>query len=613
MSNRSYLRVLRGLYGLASLVVVISALYLGSPVLIPVVLAILLTFLLSQPMLALERRGLRRLPAAITMVLATLLVLLGMTLLVGQQMRSLMQDLPRHKGAIMAKLDALRENTQESWFAEFTRTLGDIARRINEEEAGAEAAPAPPVKPIGHFAFLSLAFEPVTHTVATIGLVLIFTFFMLLRREDLRNRIIRLGGRRNVVTATNMVDDASQRIGSFLVAQLIVNTVFGTIFGLGLWLLGVPYPVLGGFLGGLMRYIPFLGVWIAAAAPVTLTIAILPGLWHVFAVLAFVLALEIIFAQIVEPFVFGSSIGVSEVMMLISLVFWGWLWGLVGMILATPLTACLAVMGRHVPRLRFLDTLLGEEPPLTPRQAFYQRLLARDTAEADKIAEAYRAEHGPAAAYEELFLPALLHARGHRARGELTDEAAAAIREEMRALLPPLLDPEAEAAAHLCNGASENEPICVLGYPAGDEDTQIALELFDRLLPRELARFEVCTVVTLAGELVARVRDENPAIVVLAALPHDETQARYLLKRLRAEAPQTRVVVGYWGLKRPSRRVRELLLEAGADMVGFRMAETEAQLTALLPTVRAGRATSFAPSSARRADTELATAPSRSG
>jgi predicted PurR-regulated permease PerM len=582
VTNRAFLRTLRGLYGLASLVVVIAALYLGSPILIPIVLAILLTFMLSPLMLALERRGVPRLPAAVAVVLGVLLVMVAMTLLVGQQMRSLMQDLPDHKDAIIAKLESLRSSTSESWLAEFTRTLNEIGRRVTQEEMETAKQPTVTLSP---WYYLSAAVEPATHTLATIGLVLILAFFMLLRREDLRNRLIRLGGRRNVVVATTMVDDAGQRIGSFLIAQLAVNSTFGLIFGAALGLLGVPYPVLGGFLGGLMRYIPFLGVWIAAVAPVTLTVAILPGWWHVAAVLGVVLALELAFSQIVEPFVFGSSIGVSEVMMLISLIFWGWLWGVVGMILATPLTACLAVLGRHVPRLRFLDTLLGDEPPMTPRQAFYQRLLAKDSEEADKIVEAYRAVHDAPEVYEELFLPALVLAKKHRRSGELTADCEATFRERIKALLPA--PPNPDAGAHLDNGRSEKKLIPVLGVPAGDENTEISLELFGRLLPRDLAHFEVCPSAVLAGELVARVREEGPAVVLLAVLPGDEVQARYLLKRLRAEAPEVKLLAGCWGSRGPSGRTRERLLDAGADMVGFRMTETEAQLAALAPAVRA--------------------------
>lgn len=593
MSSDSSARSLRRLHGLASILLVVAALYFARAVLIPVVLAILLTFLLSPLMMMLQRRGVPRLPAATIVLLVAVFLFSSVGLIVMHQMRSLMQDLPQHKEAILAKVEQFQESTRNSWFSEFTATVEEInqrLRRAEEDDRSAESTGAIRFVP-SSLSMLQVAVVPVTDTLLMAGVALVLTFYVLLRREDMRNRLIRLWGNRNLIKATKAFDEAGQRIGSFLITQLVVNTVFGVVMGLGLALLGVPYPLLGGFLGGLMRYVPFVGVWIAAAGPVLLSLAILPGLGKVLLVLLLVLALEVLFANFVEPFTYGHSIGVSEVSLLIALAFWGWLWGIVGLILALPMTACLAVLGRHIPRLRWLAIVLGDGPALEPHQAFYQRLLARDEEEVDQLASEFVSQRPGLAIHEELLLPALVLNRTHRERGEFTPEDEKAVHEQIRILLENQGGPLELGTTEDRNGRTSQlsppgEEVLVLGCPVADEANEVALEMFARILPRGRLRLDISSPSLLASELVIRVHDDDPGILLLVALPPDSfAQVRYLVKRLRAEFPDKKLLVACWGLRRNLPRVRERLLEAGADMVSTRLEETRAQLTALLPTV----------------------------
>ncbi|MFO0845563.1 MAG: AI-2E family transporter [Gemmataceae bacterium] len=375
---------------------------------------------------------------------------------------------------------------------------------------------------------------------------------------------------------TQALDDAGRRISSFLLMQLAVNLAFGVLYGLGLFLIGVPYPVLGGFLGGLMRYIPFIGSWVAGAGPALLSIALLPGWWHLGAVVALTAALELTFAQMVEPIAFGRSIGVSEVALLVALAFWGWLWGVAGMILATPLTACLVVMSRHVPQLRFLARLLGDEPALPPAQSLYQRLLAKDTEEAEQLLEAHRAEAGSEDVYADLLLPALRLAKRHRDGGQIKPEEEAEVYRQVRELLPTTPVEPATADEEACR---------VVGFPAGEEANELALELFARLLPRHTG-FEVSPATALTAELVDPSHEVAPGLIVLGTVMRDSLrQTRLLVKRLRKECPRAKVLVGWWG-GRLSAAQRQRLLEAGADGVARSFADARAQLTALRPVAR---------------------------
>lgn len=568
-------RPLRNLYALACLVVLIAALYFARSVLIPVVLAVLLTFLLSPAMLLLERRGLPRLPAAIAVVLAALVLCGSIGLLVARQLQHLTGDLPNHRDAIVAKVEAMRDAASQSWLSGLTETLTEVQERLATSPDG-EVAPKPtPVEIVpSSFSFAHTALTPMAEGVVGAALVLVLTFFMLLRREDMRNRLIGLWGPRRLLKATRALDDAGQRITSFLLMQLAVNAAFGLAFGLGLFAIGVPYAILGGFVAGLMRYVPFVGVWVAGMVPLVVSVALLPGWSQALLVLALLLVLEIMFAHIIEPIAFGKSIGVSEVALLVALAFWGWLWGGAGLILATPMTACLVVFARHLPRLRALAGLLGDEPPITPAQAFYQRLVAGDAAEADQLVTAFKADHAPEEVYGRLFVPALRLARAHGGSGQITGEEEAGIYQRVRDLLPEPVTEGKDPAAP-----------AVVGFAAGEEANEAALQVFARLLPRAVA-FRVEPVKALTAELIGRAREEAPGVIVLGVVTKDARQTQLLVKRLRQACPDCRLLVGWWTGRRVPAATRRRLLAAGADGVADSLADARAQLSGLLPVAK---------------------------
>ncbi len=267
----------------------------------------------------------------------------------------------------------------------------------------------------------------VLEPVASAGLILILLTFMLIKREDLRNRVIGLLGHSRLTGTTRIIVESADRISRLLLMQLVVNSGFGVLFGAGLLLIGVPYWFLWGFLAMLLRFIPYIGSWIAAALPLLLSFAIAPGWVQPLLVLGVFVGLDLVTGNVVEPLLFGHSTGVSPVALLVAAVFWTWVWGPVGLVLSTPLTVCLVVLGQHIPRLRFLSLLLGDQPALAPHIGFYQRLLAGDRAEAFGIAHAYAVTHGRDHVGDEVIVPALRLARRDREEAGLTAEDETAL------------------------------------------------------------------------------------------------------------------------------------------------------------------------------------------
>jgi len=548
----------------------ITALYFGRSVLIPVVLAVLLAFLLSPPMLALERRGLPRSPAAIAVLLAAVLVFAAIGLLISQQLQLLLADLPRHREAIIAKVESLRDGVSESPLSGLSATLNEVRERLAEKGAESGERPIPVEIVTSQLSFAHAALSPMAEFLLSTALVLVLTFFMLLRREDLRNRILALWGKNGLLRATKALDDTGSRISSYLLMQLAINSAFGVVFGLGLFALGVPYPILGGFIAGLMRYVPFVGVWVAGTGPILLSVALLPGWSQVFLIVLLLAVLEIVFAQILEPIAFGRSIGVSEVALLVSLAFWGSLWGVAGMILATPLTACVLVFARSMPRLRFLAVLLGDEPALKPAHAFYQRLVAKDLEEAEKLVAAYQTDHSPEEVSAHLFLPVLRLAKWHGESGQLSSEEVAAIYEQTRGLLPEL-----QTADKSASNAG------VIGFAAGEAPNEVALEVFARLLPGTVS-MQVTPANTLSAEVIRQGR-ERPGVIVLGAVGGDLRQTRLMVKRLRKECPKARILVCWWSGRRLSPSAKRRLWDAGAHGVADSLTDARAQLSGLIP------------------------------
>jgi predicted PurR-regulated permease PerM len=592
--------------GLGVLVVVV--LYFAQIIFIPVALAVFLTFLMA-PVVDLLERWVGRAVAVVASVLTATCLLFGIGWMVTHQLTGLVETLGQteYKRNINEKkefaqrwLDKAKRmsamfdgNTQDAP-KNGDKPAGDQPQPGEQKENPAPAAAIPPVAvPSIAPTWLSIlpgSLERVVEVLAQAALVVVLVVFMLLRREDMRNRVIRLIGHGRLTLTTMAIDDAAARISRFLFAQLIVNSCYGLVFSAGLWMLGVPYAFLWGFLAAVMRYVPYVGIWLAVLPPIVLSLAASPGwalpLW----VVGMVGVLELVCANVVEPMLFGQSIGVSEVALLVSAAFWAWLWGPIGLVLSAPLTVCLVVLGKYVPQLAFFDILLGDAPALPARLMFYQRLLARDQDEAATVIEAFARTDPAENAYDEFLIPALVSAKRDRDRGDLAESdeqfIVTAVRETAEQLAAGALAALAPPSAPV-----EGPRVQVLGCPARDETDEMALRMFQALLDPGRWDLEVLPVAALAAELLDRVDQMELAAVTIAALPPGGlANTRYLCKRLRQRFPDLKITVGLWGLEGDTSHARELLAAAGADHVATTMLETRAQLTDWLPVFSAAAA-----------------------
>jgi predicted PurR-regulated permease PerM len=581
-------RWLRLLVSFASLALITAALYFAQEVVVPVVLAVLLTFVLSPLVTALQRLHIPRIAAVLVVAALALGVLAGIGVLVYSQLESLATELPKRKPEIVQKVRNLLHSGESSWFSELFQLGQEVVNEVTiaDKQTPAkgnkvEPVPVRPVTSSGPTYILEVA-SPALRVVLQTFLVVVLLIFMLVKREDLRNRIIRLSGEGSITSMTKALDDAANRLSRFLLVQLCINGAFGILAATGLWLIGVPYAVVWGLLAGALRYLPYIGAYVGACLPLLVAVLFLPTWTPVLLTLALFVGLELITANVVEPFAFGHTIGVSEVALLVSAAFWAWLWGPIGLVLSTPLTACLAVLGRYVPQLEFLDVLLGDEPVLTEPVRYYQRLLARDDDEAARLVEEYHQKHCGGEVFDDIFLPALLLTKANRDRGRLTEDDERFILQTTRALVDDLpaapaeemADPECQSEATRRWEAVPAAGLLVLGCPAHSEPDALALYMLRQLLDPDKCRLEVLSVNTLASEVLLRVEKARPAAVCIASLPpHGLTYARYVCKRLRSRFPDLKILVLSLGRDEQRERVATRLREAGASQVATSLAE----------------------------------------
>jgi predicted PurR-regulated permease PerM len=563
---------------LGSAGLVVGALYWGQKILIPFALAILLAFVLAPLVSWLERRGLRRVPAVLLVVCLAFVPLGAAGWAVVTQVTSLINDLPRHKESVREKIGDLRGAGQRGLL---TR-VEDFIEEVEKASQPAQAAPGPVVRVQPErptlFAQLQAVVGRFLGIFSAAGVVLLLVICMLVGRENLRNQLIHLAGSGRLVLATRALDESGQRIGRYLLGHSLVNAGFGVAVGLGLFLIGVPYAALWGLLAGVLRFVPWVGAWLVAPFPAALALISSPGLTQPLLVLALFLLLELLNNYVIELRVCGPSIGVAPVPLLLAVLFWTGLWGIVGLVLATPLTVCLAVLGKHAPPLEFLAVLLGSRPALRAEARYYQRLLARDRYEAAAIIKEYLGQHPIDSLYDEVLVPALALVRRGRRGGELQPDDEQFILQTTRELLQDL-DRGMPPAAAPSDGAAR---VPVLALPACDEVDEVAL-----LMLRHLSRAEGPDVRLAGGGdlwsgMVSLVQQERPAVVFVAALaPGGLAQARYLCQRLHSQFPTLRIVVGRWGHRRDPKKSRQLLLSAGADRVVTTLRQARSRLAQL--------------------------------
>jgi predicted PurR-regulated permease PerM len=575
----------RPLVILAGLVLAVATLYWAQKLIVPFVLAVLLTFVLSPLVSLLQRRGLPRVLAAVLVVFVALLALAAIGSGLTLQVKRLSSDLPQYKNNITRKIAGVRGMGQGGWFQNLQDTFQEIAGPSDDIKQ-----PLPVRVETSRLSEIEGAVGPAVESLATAGLVVVLVIFMLIQRESLRNRLVRLVPHGRLLATTRALTETAERLSRFLLMQLLVNAAYGLVVGVGLFFFGLPYALVWGIMAAFLRYLPFVGTILAIGLVVLFSVAVFPGWTQPLLILGFFVVVELIAANFVEPLLFGHSTGVSPLALIIAVAFWTWLWGPIGLVLSTPLTLCMLVFGRYIPNLESLGVLLGDEPALDPEINFYQRLLARDQDEATDLVEQFVQMQPPATVYDRVLLPALGLAKQDRESDELTPDAEKFIYQAIEEIVEYLaaFDPPSAAdqeEAHEAEPAEDSLPKpLVFGCPARDEADRLSLQMLAQLLGPSVCRFEVIPVGITAKKLVSRVQAERPALVCIAALPPGGlAQMQYLCKRLRAEIPKQRILAGRWG---PSGSLEEglatRLRASGANGAPASLIEARDQIAAAL-------------------------------
>jgi predicted PurR-regulated permease PerM len=550
----------------ASIVLVIAVLYVGRGVLIPLAIAILLTFLLSPIVTRLQRLGLPRIPAVLATAAAAFLVIGALGLLIGVQATQLATELPAYQSNIVAKLRGLREAAPSGGVFE---RLSEMVETLRAELAAATPAPPPsdapeiPIvqvqqPPLSAFNVIAELAGPLLGPVGKSGLVIVLVIFMLLEREELRNRLIRLLGP-NLNVTTEALDEAGYRVSRYLLMQLVVNLTYGVPLGIGLYFIGIPNAFLWAVLAIVLRFIPYLGPVLSATFPLLLAVAVDPGWTMLLLTLALILTLELISNNFIEPWLYGVSTSISAVAIIVAAIFWTTLWGPIGLLLATPLTVCLAVSGRYFPQLAFLDVLLSSAPALSLQERLYQRLLAGDANEGVAIAETYLDEHELEELYDHVALPALRLAAADDARGALTEERRLVVIRSILEVIDELSDYD-ERGQHAerkgAAGSESDEARPSVLCAAGSSGLDLALAaMLGQLLERRGFATRITSAEALAPRHLSASRLADVDAVCLSYL--DETalpRAQHGARRLARYFPGKPAVLGLWGLPEEQRR-----------------------------------------------------------
>jgi predicted PurR-regulated permease PerM len=553
--------------GLLVAIVVIAALYLARIVFVPLALALLFSLLLTPVVIFLEKIKLPRI-LAIFLVVTILIGLLGF---VGwetwHQFVQLTQELPTYKTTLEEKIHSLRGSRGQS-LNRATDTVHELAKDVAAATPGSSLSTdskknslpgSSPAKPMAvELVPPTNPLESVQNTLGPLvtgGVIAIFTIFILMGREDLRNRFIRLagGGRLNVMTQA--MDEATHRINRYLFLQLIVNTGYGFLIGTGLHFIGVPHAPLWGLTATVLRFLPYVGPPMAAVAPIILSLAVFVGWGHALATIGLFFFLELVVSNFVEPPLYGSHVGLSPLAILVAAIFWTLIWGFPGLVLATPLTVCLVVIGRYVPSLGFLNVLLGDERVLQPHARYYQRLLAADQSEAKQILEQYLKDKSLEELYGSVLIPALNLAEQDRHRNELDAETQNFIYQSTREIAAELALLSSEVSSEQKNDNADevsdsqiedDNPIDVLCIPARDEADDVVALLLSQLLERHGQRAKSIPISTTA-DMLLEVEKQNPSVVCISALPPFAlNHAQALYSRLHAHLPKQHVVVCLW-------------------------------------------------------------------
>lgn len=581
LRNSPILRPLRPLIVFATVVLIVGALYWARDVLVPLALATLVTFLLSPVAGALQRWGLGRVVSVLVVVVLAFSVVAGAGFMLAQQVSSLGDEVPKYTTAIKEKVARWRREGGGGSLGRVQSGVDDVVGEL-EKTMPARDKPMPVVVQGEQKSLLSRVTAWMA-PLASVGLVALLVVFMLLERLELRNRVIRLIGYGRVTLTTKALDEAAERISRYLLGQSMVNAGLGLVFGVGLFVIGIPYALLWAALLAILRFVPYVGVWLGVLPPLLFSLATYDGWSQPVSVIALFLVLELIVSAAIEPIVYSQGVGVSKVALLVAVAFWTWLWGPMGLVLATPLTACLLVLAKYVSEMDFVTILVGDAPALDPPVRYYQRLLAEDQDEATEIVEEFLETHPVEQLYDELLVPVLVAAKRDLARHRLSPDGFEFIVRATTEIIGELPGPEPVEASGLAVAR-----VRVLGCSMRDTADELALAMFGRLVDPKRVELELASADVLTAEVVALVETVQPAVICLSTLPPGGlAQTRYLCKRLRARYPDVKILVGRWGARQGGEENWDVVLSAGADHVSGALLEASsylAQLATLQPT-----------------------------
>ena len=569
---------LAALLGVVLAVVVVGTLYFARVVLIPFTLAVLITFILTPVAKLLERMHFGRMFSTLIVVVLSFIVVGAVGWTVSQQFAQVMNQLPDYRSNIHAKLEALHLSKSTA-LDNASDTMNEISKDLAAPPAGNSAsgthsaAAASRQRPLQVEVVKSPALpldslESVLGIIGTFGIVVVLTFFMLGRRENFRNRLISLGGHRSLHVMTHAIDDATARVSRYLRLQLLVNICYGALIGTCLHFIGIPGALLWGVLVGLLRFLPYIGPPIGGILPLLLSVAIFDGWIKPLETFGLFVVTEILVSNFVEPALYGAYTGISSMAILLAAIFWTAIWGPIGLVLSTPLTVCVVVIGRHVPRLRFLNVLLGDEPVLTADARYYQRLLAMDHEEAKRVLENFLKKKPLEDLYDSVLIPALSLAERDRHHERLDKVSAEFVISNTRRIItelfeerrdethessppsgeipaPPNQPSESESRASLTARTPIANPKIVV-VPGRDAADEIVATMLCQLLTRA-GYAATCIPLGKPAEMILKSVQSAPDIVCISALPpYAVGHAKSVYAKLCAQLPQTGVLLGVW-------------------------------------------------------------------
>jgi predicted PurR-regulated permease PerM len=591
----------------AILIGVVAVLYLAREILVPLAFAITLTFVLAPAVAGLQKLRIGRVPAVLLVMVVTVAVAAGISFVILNQLIQVVNDLPSYQENIDHKIQVLRTPNKGALgrAAQSVKEIGKeiattqelVAPPTPKERAGRPNAQNQPAGPLpvqiveapatGLEYALGLA-KPFLMPLGIFGIVLVFSVFLLIEEADLRNRLFRLAGLDRLNLMTQALDDATRRVSRYLMLQFLVNAGFGVLCGIGLYLIGVPYAALWGTVAALLRIVPYVGSVAAGLLPLLLSLAVFDDWMPPLLVFLLFSTLELVTGNLIEPWLYGVHTGISSLALLLTTVFWTALWGPAGLILATPLTVCVVVLGRHVPHLSFLHILLGDQPVLAAEAQIYQRLLAMDDHEALAVADRYLAENSLVQLYDSVIIPALTMAEQDRHKGALEPDREEFLFLSVREMLAEFSEKAMKSAPELSKepprAASSRRVLCL---PANDEADEIAAVMLAQLLeqsgcvtvafPLDSSRLDMIALAEPAG---------NDVLCISAVPPFAFAHARTLSRQLRVRFPRTTIVVGVWGftgdteraLQRFEPRRPDKLVTTLADAIQFLAATDSANV-----------------------------------